>query len=277
MKKLFPLFFLLVLLSCNNNDDTRDNDTGETNTGGTGLPAPAMLHATITAEYPHDTDAFTEGLQWYNGKLYESTGLETKTMIKEVDLKTGIASKKQHITDPEIFGEGINIFNGKLYQLTYQNHLVYVYDVKDWSKPVQTFTWHSEGWGMTNNGSELIVSDGQAQGNLYFVNPENFKINRIVQVRDNIGVVDRINELEYIDGYVYANIWGETYIVKIDPSNGHVTGKLETKDLLRSFYAGFPLRNNLDNVLNGIAYDSTNKKIFITGKLWPKVFELQLN
>jgi glutaminyl-peptide cyclotransferase len=277
MKKIIaPLFITIcVLIACNNNSTTTGNN--EVPVTGTGIPAPEILRAVVTAEYPHDVTAFTEGLQFYNGKMYEGTGLDSKTFIKAYDLKTGKVEKQQHISNPEIFGEGINIFNGKLYQLTYQNHLVYVYDLKDWSKPIQTYTWHSEGWGMTNNGSELIVSDGQAQGNLYFINPDNFKINRIVQVRDNIGIVDRINELEYIDGYVYANIWGETYIVKIDPANGQVVGKLETKDLLRNFYAANPPSNNLDNVLNGIAYDSTSKKIFITGKLWPKIFELQLN
>ena len=212
-----------------------------------------------------------------NGKLYEGTGLEKKSMLKVVDIKTGNAEKKHLIADTTIFGEGINVFKDKLYQLTYQNHIVYVYNLTDLSKPVKTFPWQSEGWGMTNNGTELIISDGQPEGNLYFINPDDFRINRIIQVRDNVGVINRINELEYIDGYVFANIYGETYILKINPSNGLVVGKLETADMLRSFYASFPIKNDMENVLNGIAYDSTNKKMFITGKLWPKLFELRLN
>ena len=276
--KIFPaIFTLFVLAACNGNDANNPGNDEPPVITTTGIAAPVKLQASVISEYPHDTSAFTEGLQFVNGKLYEGTGLEKKSMIKVVDIKTGNAEKKQLIADPAIFGEGINVFKGKLYQLTYQNNIVFVYNLDDLSKPVKTFPWQSEGWGMTNNGTELIISDGQDAGNLYFVNPDDFKINRIVQVKDNIGVINRINELEYIDGFVYANIYGETYILKIDPSNGHVVGKLETTDMLRSFYSSFPMRNDLDNVLNGIAYDSTSKKVFITGKLWPKLFEIRLN
>lgn len=278
MKKLPVIFTLFVLAACNGNDENNNHNNEEPpviNT--TGIAAPAKLQASVMAEYPHDTAAYTEGLQFVNGKLYEGTGLEKKSMIKVVDIKTGNAEKKQLIADTTIFGEGINVFKGKLYQLTYQNHIVFVYNLKDLSKPVKTFPWQSEGWGITNNGTELIVSDGQPEGNLYFINPDDFKINRIVQVRDNIGVINYLNELEYIDGYIYANIYGQTYILKIDPSTGHVVGKLETADMLRSFYISFPMKNDLDNVLNGIAYDSASKKVFITGKMWPKLFEIRLN
>lgn len=276
MRKLPAIFTLFILAACNGNDESNNNEEPPViNT--TGIAAPAKLQASVMAEYPHDTAAFTEGLQFVNGKLYEGTGLEKKSMIKVVDIKTGNAVKKQLIADTTIFGEGINVFKDKLYQLTYQNHLVYVYNLKDLSKPEKTFPWQNEGWGMTNNGTELIVSDGQPEGNLYFINPDNFRLNRIVQVKDNVGVISNINELEYIEGYVYANIYGETYILKIDPFNGHVAGKLETADILRSFYSSFPMRNDLSNVLNGIAYDSASKKVFITGKMWPKLFELKLN
>jgi glutaminyl-peptide cyclotransferase len=277
MKHLPAIAVLFILLSCNGDNRNNGSGTEDNNNGSTGIPAPAILQASVMAEYPHDTAAYTEGLQFHNGKLYEGTGLVKQSMIKVVDIKTGNADKKQLIADPAIFGEGINVFKDKLYQLTYQNHVVFVYNLSDLSKPVKTFPWASEGWGMTNNGTELIISDGQAQGNLYFVNPDDFRIKRIVQVVDNIGTVDNINELEYIDGYVYANVYGDTYIIKIDPANGHVTGKLETKDMLRGFYASFPLKSNLENVLNGIAYDSSSKKMYITGKLWPKLFELKLN
>lgn len=277
MKKYLPVIILSILFSCNNNNSNKEsgNET-ENNTSSTGIAAPAMINASVMAEYPHDTAAFTEGLFVYDGKMYEGTGMAKESMIEITDIKTGKIEKKYPIADSTIFGEGINIFKDKLYQLTYQNHIVYVYNLSDLSKPIKTFPWASEGWGMTNNGTELIISDGQAQGNLYFVNPDDFRIKRIVQVVDNLGAVNSINELEYIDGYVYANVWGETYIIKIDPTNGHVVGKLETSGILRSFYASYPIRD-LDNVLNGIAYDSTSKKIFITGKRWPKIFELKLN
>jgi glutaminyl-peptide cyclotransferase len=276
MKQLLPLLFTILLIGCNDNktDDAEDS----TVTSTTGIAAPKILQVMVMAEYPHDTSAFTEGLFVHNGKMYESTGLTKESMIQINDIKTGKSEKKYMLKDSTIFGEGINIFKDKLYQLTYQNHIVYVYDLKDLSKPIKTFPWQTEGWGMTNNGSELIISDGGRQGNLYFVNPDDFKIKRIVQVVDNFGPVNYLNELEYINGTIFANVWGTDYILQIDPSNGHVIGKLQTAELLKSFYAGYPIDNQtLDNVLNGIAYDSTSKKIFITGKKWPKLFELKFN
>jgi glutaminyl-peptide cyclotransferase len=276
MKRLFTLMALATFFSCNNNSsDPTPEDTVPT---GNGLAAPKQLQAILMAEYPHDTAAFTEGLLVHNGKLYESTGLMKQSFIQITDIKSGKIEKKIPLKDPSIFGEGINILGDKLYQLTYQNHVAYAYNLSDLTKPIQTFTWHSEGWGMTNNGTDLIISDGQASGNLYFVNPANFTTKRIIQVMDNNGPVDSINELEYINGFIYANVWGSTFILQIDPDNGHVIGKLETTDLLKSFYSSYPINwQELNNVLNGIAYDSTTKKMFITGKRWPKIFELKMN
>lgn len=277
MKQSFTLVIIsAILFSCN---PEPKNNTGEDTppvSAGSGIPAPAVIPAALIAEYPHDVNAFTEGLQIHEGKLYEGTGEEGKSFIQISDIKTGKVEKKYPIKDSTIFGEGINVFKDKLYQLTYRNHIAFVYDLKDLSKPVKTFPWQTEGWGMTNNGTELIISDGQAAGNLYFVNPETFRTSHIVQVRDNNGPVSNVNELEYIDGFIYANVWGSTYLIKIDPSNGHVVGKIETADILRSFYASYPIEQ-MDNVLNGIAYDSTTKKIYITGKNWPKLFEIRLN
>ena len=276
MKKLFTLIALTAFFSCSNNNS--DLNTEETLPTGNGLAAPKALQAILLAEYPHDTAAFTEGLLIHKGKLYESTGLLNQSFIQISDIKTGKYEKKIPLKDPTIFGEGINILGDKLYQLTYQNHVAYVYNLADLTKPIKTFTWHSEGWGMTNNGTDLIISDGQASGNLYFVNPANFTTKRIIQVMDNNGPVDSINELEYINGSIYANVWGSTYILQINPDNGHVVGKLETTDLLKSFYSSYPINwQELNNVLNGIAYDSTTKKMYITGKRWPKIFELKMN
>jgi glutaminyl-peptide cyclotransferase len=277
MKQLLPFLFIIFFIGCNNNDDsTTPDETPAAST--TGIPAPKVLSVMLLAEYPHDTAAFTEGLFVHNGKMYESTGLEKQSMIQINDIKTGKTEKKYPIKDSTIFGEGINIFKDKLYQLTYQNHLVFVYNLNDLSKPIKTFPWQSEGWGMTNNGTELIISDGGRSGNLYFVNPEDFKIKRIIQVTDNYGPVDSVNELEYINGTIFANVWGRDHILQIDPSNGHVIGKIETSQVLKSFYASYPINwQDLNNVPNGIAYDSTSKKIYITGKRWPKLFELQFN
>lgn len=274
MKKFFAIVSFGFLFSCNNNDTPPAVE--ETAVTGNGLAAPKILQASVMAEYPHDTKAFTEGLFVHDGKMYEGTGEKKESFIQITDIKSGKSLKKYMIKDSTIFGEGINIIGDKMYQLTYQNNIVYVYNLSDLNNPVQTFPWQSEGWGITNNGTELIISDGKPSGNLYFVNPADFKIKRIVQVVDNLGPVDSINELEYINGSVFANVWGSTYILQIDPSNGHVIGKLETADLLRSFYSSYPIKE-LDNVLNGIAYDSTSKKIYITGKRWPKLFEIKLN
>jgi glutaminyl-peptide cyclotransferase len=273
--KWIPVLGLLFFVACS--DDTgKSEESDSAFVSNNGIAAPVMLQAALMAEYPHDTAAFTEGLFIHEGKLYESTGNFKESFIQLTDLKTGKVFSKYPIKDSTIFGEGSNILNGKLFQLTYQNNLVYVYDVKDLSKPIKTYPWPSEGWGMTNNGKELIISDGKKQGTLYFVDPETFRQNRIVQVSDNYGPVNFINELEYIDGFIYANIWGSTQIIKIDPSNGHVVGKLETAEILKSFYSSYKIEP-YENVLNGIAYDSTQKKMYITGKNWPKLFELQLN
>jgi len=277
MKPLFSfLLFSVLFFSCNDPVKKGGDELVTPPSSNTGIPAPTLLSAVLIAEYPHDTGAFTEGLQIHDGNLYEGTGEEQKTFIQVTDIKTGKVLQKHPVKDPAIFGEGINVFKDKLYQLTYQNNIVFVYDLKDLSKPLKTFPWQGEGWGMTNNGTELIISDGKASGNLYFVNPENFRVSHSIQVRDNNGPVNYVNELEYIDGFIYANVWGTTQIIKIDPANGQVVGKIETAEMLRSFYSSYPIRP-MENVLNGIAYDSTTKKIYITGKNWPKLFEIRLN
>ena len=277
MKQYLLPALTILFFSCNN-PGNNGNGEGTVTPPATnnGVAAPAMISAVLIAEYPHDTNAFTEGLQIHDGKLYEGTGMEGTSFIQISDIKTGKVEKKYPVKDSTIFGEGINVLNGKLYQLTYRNHIVFVYDLKDLSKVINTFPWQGEGWGMTNNGTELIISDGQEAGNLYFVNPANFRVNRIVPVTDNNGPVSNVNELEYIDGFIYANIWGTKNIIKIDPSNGHVVGKISTEETLRSFYSTYPMQD-MDNVLNGIAYDSTTKKMYITGKNWPKLFEIRLN
>ena len=225
----------------------------------------------VIAEYPHDTSAFTEGLQVYNGRMYEGTGMEKESSLRIADIKTGKIEKKHFYTDTLIFGEGIQVFKGKIYQLTWKNHIVYVYDEKNIDQPVKTLKWPYEGWGMTNNGPDLIISDGSA--NLYFVNPDDFKVKSTVQVTDNSGPVQYINELEYIDGYLLANVWGTDNILKIDPASGHVLGKIDLTGLKEKYFPG----QAGTEVLNGIAYDSIAKKIYVTGKRWPKLFEITLN
>lgn len=189
----------------------------------------------------------------------------------KIDIKNGKASQAISI-DPSIFGEGIAILNDKIYQLTWQNHKVYVYDAKTLKK-LKELTWEHDGWGLTHNGTDLIISTGDS--NLYFVDPETFKIRKIVGVSDNNGPVGNLNELEYVDGVVYANIYLTDYIIKIDPANGQILGKIDLSGLRGK--AAHQVDTDKDNVLNGIAYDSAKKSFYITGKNWPLLFEMKVN
>ncbi|RZM06714.1 MAG: glutaminyl-peptide cyclotransferase, partial [Pedobacter sp.] len=213
MKKLTGICLIVLFAACNNNADTPSSDP-DIVVPSTGIAEPAALSYAVIAVHPHDTAAYTQGLQLYNGKMYEGTGDYENSSLRITDYKTGKVEKKHMFGTREIFGEGINIFNNKLYQLTWESNIVYVYDVNNIDKPIKTLNWPYEGWGLTNNGTDLIVSDGTA--NLYFVNPEDFKVRNTVAVRDNAGPVQYLNELEYIDGYVYANVYQTNQIVKID-------------------------------------------------------------
>ncbi len=274
MKQLPVWLLLLGFFSCTQPEQQAPSAEPQPDQGS--ISPPALIPLSLIAAYPHDTSAFTEGLQVHEGKLYEGTGELGRSCIQVSDIQTGRVEKRYPLKDPNLFGEGINIFQGKLYQLTYQNHVAFMYDLKDLSKPLKTFSWATEGWGMTNNGAELIISDGGTAGNLYFVNPDDFRVKRIIQVVDNNGPVAYVNELEYIDGFVYANVWGTSYLIKIDPASGRVVGKIETSQALRNFYSNYSIRH-LDNVLNGIAWDSARQKLYITGKNWPQLFEVRMN
>ncbi|GAB2815068.1 glutaminyl-peptide cyclotransferase [Ferruginibacter profundus] len=233
-----------------------------------------MISYNIVNVYPHDTSAFTEGLQIYNGKFYEGTGMEQESTLRIADIKTGKVEKKHFYTDTAIFGEGIQVFKGKIYQLTWKNHIVYVYDENNIDKPIKTMQWPYEGWGMTNNGTDLIISDGSA--NLYFVDAETFKVKSTIAVTEDGKSVDSINELEYVNGFIYANVWQTDDIVKIDPANGQIVGKMEFPGLKEKYFSKEIVEQRTD-VLNGIAYDSTTKKMYITGKRWPKMFEISFD
>ena len=273
MKKYLAILSLITLAACNGGGDGGEVKD-PTLDSYSGITAPIALNYNIVAEYPHDTSAYTQGLQVYNGKLYEGTGDFETSSLRITDIKTGKVEKKHMMGSNQIFGEGITILKGKVYQLTWQSHIVYVYDVNNIDKPIATFKWPYEGWGITNNGTDLIVSDGSA--NLYFVNPDDFKVKTILKVATNQGPVDSLNELEFIDGFVFANVYQSDFIVKIDPSSGFVTGKIDMPGLKQKYFPGQIIPERTD-VLNGIAYDSISKRLFITGKRWPKMFEVQLN
>jgi len=268
MKKLIAFTAIALLFAaCKNDNTAEDADTIPKNA----VAPPVNINYSIVASYPHDTSSYTQGLIWQNNALYEGTGLEGQSKLMKVDLKNGKADQEISL-DPSIFGEGVTIFNDKIYQLTYQNHKVYVYDTKTFKK-LKEFSWEHEGWGLTHNGKELIVSTGDS--NLYFVDPETFKVTRIVGVSDNNGPLGNLNELEYIDSYVYANIYLTDYIIKINPENGHIEGKMDLAGILEK--SGKKVNKEEGFVLNGIAYDSAKKSMYITGKKWPLLFEMKIN
>ena len=272
MKFYFLSVAFLFFTSCNNNGDAPAG-LPENDKPLTGIAAPQNLPINIIGIYPNDTSAYTQGLEIYNGKLYESTGDYQNSSLRITDIKTGQVVKKHAMGSAEIFGEGITILNNKIYQLTWRNHLVNVYDIDNIDKPVKTFNWPYEGWGITHNDTDLIISDGSA--NLFFVNPEDFRIKSTKQVTDNIGSVTGINELEYFDGYVFANVYGRDIILKVNPANGHVAGIINLPKLIQQYAKDFSPDDN--EVLNGIAWDSAAKKMYITGKRWPKMFEITFN
>lgn len=276
IKKLLPFALIVLLFSCHNNS-TPDIDTSLPVSQPNNIPAPEPITFTIDSVYPHDTKAFTQGLQFYKGKLYEGTGEPKQSTLRIVNIKTGKPEKEYLIPDPTIFGEGITIFKNKIYQLTWQNHKIFVYNLNDIMHPIETYNWSLDGWGLTNDGNNLIISDGSSK--LYYVQPDEaskqMRTIKILTVADNTGELDSLNELEYINGYVFANRWYNNHIIKIDTANGHVVGVMDLTGLLHQYDPNFQINDSA--VLNGIAYDSTTKKLYITGKDWPKMFEMRLN
>ena len=220
--------------------------------------------------FPHDSNAFTQGLVFDNGLLYEGTGLLGRSTLRRVSLETGVVQQVYSIPAQE-FGEGIVIFGDKgdrIVQLTWRSHRGYVYD-KDSFALLETFSYPTEGWGITWDGRRLIMSDGTAT--LHFLDPATLLETGSVPVRDVNGPVTNLNELEYIDGIVYANVWLTTRIVMISPETGSVVGWIELKGLVDSLD-----KSKQPDVLNGIAWDAAGKRLFVTGKLWPSLFEIEL-
>ncbi len=269
IKKYLVVLTLLAFAACTNNEDA----SGPIDPTVVPVKTPDIPY-TIVAEYPHDTSAFTQGLEFYNGKLYEGTGDFTNSSLRITEYKTGRVEKKHMMGTDAIFGEGITIFKNKLYQLTWESNIVYVYDVNDITKPINTFKWPYPGWGLTHHGTDLIISDGSSK--LYFVNPDDFRLKSTISVTENGNPVYQLNELEYVGGFVFANIYQTDIIVKIDPESGHVVGKMDFAGIKEKFFADKIIAGRTD-YFNGIAYDSTTNKLLVTGKRWPKMFELKLN
>lgn len=275
MQKLFPaiiLFFFLTSCGCGGPETPPPGgDTGTNNI----VQQPPAINYSIIKVYPHDTSSYTQGLFLNNNILYEGTGQPGHSKLAIIDLATGKPKQEVKI-NPVEFGEGIAMLNGKIFQLTWQNNVVHVYDAATLKK-INDFSWPYEGWGLTTDGKNLIVSTGSS--NLYYVSPDSFKIIKQVAVTDNYGPVAMINELEFINGFVYANQYETNYILKIDPATGNVTGRLDCTDILtRSGMSYDPAMYELQtgNVLNGIAYNPSANSLYITGKLWPALFEIKL-
>lgn len=231
---------------------------------------PVKYSYQIMAEYSHNMNFFTQGLEFHDNMLYEGTGQEGTSAIYRHDLKAG---KTQTIykLENKYFAEGITILNNKIYQLTYKNKIGFVYDLTS-SKLLNTWKYNStEGWGLTNDGRSLIMSDGTEK--IYFINPETYREEKIIQVCNEHNLVKNINELEYIKGDIWANIWQSDMIVIIDAKTGKIKGEINLSGL-----SGTILQNPKEpiDVLNGIAWNSSSDKIYVTGKLWPKIFEIKL-
>lgn len=250
-------------------------------TNATSLPAvlvamaPAGWEATtapiygyrVINEYPHDPAAFTQGLVYTDGVLYEGTGLRGQSSLREVALPTGVVIQ-QHNLEPQYFGEGVAILDDRIYQLTWQEHVGFIYDQETFDAQSE-FAYPTEGWGLTTDGQRLIMSDGSQT--LYMLDPATLQLTGRVEVRDGSQPVPRLNELEYVNGEVLANVWQTNHIARIDPTTGQVTGWIDLTGLLNPQ----DITQRVD-VLNGIAYDQEGDRLFVTGKLWPKLFEIEL-
>ncbi len=220
----------------------------------------------IQRVYPHDPDAFTQGLQFTDGALYEGTGLNGRSSIRKVALDTGTVLRKRDVAE-QYFGEGITVWKSELFELTWQSGIAFVYD-KTTFEPRRTMTYTGEGWGLTHDGRHLIMSDGSSE--LRVLDPATFAERRRIRVTA-IGVpLKNLNELEFVKGEIFANIWQTDYIARIAPDTGKVTGYIDLRGLLTA------AERARTDVMNGIAYDPDHDRLFVTGKLWPKLFEIKV-
>jgi glutamine cyclotransferase len=239
--------------------------------GATQKPRPADVPVygyKVVKSYPHDRGAYTQGFVYLDGVFYEGTGLNGRSTIRKVKPETGEVLQVRAI-DQQYFGEGIVVWKDALIQLTWRSGIGFVYD-KTTFQPQRTFTYSGEGWGFTHDGTRLIMSDGSDTGTLRYLDPQTLRQTGTLIVRDGTAPVDELNELEFIKGEIYANVYQTHRIARISPKTGRVTGWIDLQGLLDPRDAA-----GVD-VLNGIAYDAAKDRLFVTGKLWPKVFEIQV-
>jgi len=229
-------------------------------------PTPILKYEIID-HFPHDPEAFTQGIIWKDGFLYEGTGLYGRSSLRKLDLETGEVLQQYNLPD-DFFGEGITIFKDRIYQVTWKEQTGFIYDLNTFQL-LETFSYPHEGWGITHDGEYLIISDGTPV--LHFVDPFTLEEIKQIEVYERQTKVNRINELEYIQGKIYANIWQTDRIAIIDPESGEITAWLDLSKILDQEDV-----NQKIDVLNGIGYDSENDRLFVTGKLWPKIFQIKM-
>tara|TARA_B100001250_G_C19817400_1_gene799457 strand:- start:7839 stop:8657 length:819 start_codon:yes stop_codon:yes gene_type:complete len=265
--KYIIFFNVFFLFECGCSRSTSDAN-------GTPSAQPIVQHESldygyeIVEKYEHDPEAFTQGLVYFNGYLYEGTGLYGYSSVRKVDLATGKVIK-QYDLPTRYFGEGITVFSNRLLQLTWQKGLMFAYEI-DSFKSLAQYSYDTEGWGLTTDGSRLIVSDGTEV--IYFRDPFSFEEISRLQVRDGDKVIKNLNELEFIGGEIWANVWQTDRIARINPNNGNVNGWINLAGLL----SDEDRNGRRVDVLNGIAFDGLNQRIFVTGKWWPVLYEIKI-
>ena len=222
----------------------------------------------IVRVFPHDTSAFTQGLAYRDGFLYEGTGLNGRSSLRKVRLETGEIVQHADL-GPEFFGEGITLVKDKVIQLTWKSETGFVYDLNDF-RLLRQFSYSGEGWGLATNGREVFMSDGTSE--IRVLDAQTLQEKRRFRVHDGLTAIDQLNELEFVEGQIFANVWGSDRVARISPKTGDVVGWIDLAGLLSPIY-----RLGSDAVLNGIAYDPVRKRLFVTGKLWPRVFEIRLS
>lgn len=268
-KFLASIFTFVLITSCSN--ESKPTETSSSN--ATTVKETPTLNYSVISTLPHDTTSYTQGLLISNGHIFESTGSpinqkQTRSVFGILDTTTGKISIKAELDRTKYFGEGIVIIKNKVYQLTWKNQIGFIYDAKTF-KPQGQFSFvNKEGWGLTTDGTYIIMSDGTNV--LTYLDPINLKIIKTINVSNNGYAEDYLNELEYIKGHIYANVYQKNYIVKIDPTNGNVVGILD----LSSLDNKAKLKSPGAEVLNGIAFDSISDKIYVTGKLWPEIYQI---
>ena len=230
------------------------------------VPAPKYGYEVLNM-WEHDPYAFTQGFLFFDGKLLESTGEEGRSSLRRVEPQTGKILKKINVPEP-YFAEGIAVLNGKVYQLTWQHQLGFIYDAQSFEE-VGEFKYEGEGWGLTTDGKSLILSNGSNQ--IRFLDPASFKVTRTITVTDNKTPINQLNELEWVQGEIYANVWHDQKIAVINAETGRVSAWIDLTGLMPPEELSDP-----EAVLNGIAYDQAGGRLFVTGKLWPRVFEIKV-